>query len=160
MAKPHASIDIDASPEAVYALISDLPSMGRWSPECYRCKWLDGATAAAPGVRFKGYNRVGARRWATDGVIVTADPGRELSWDVTYYGFKVARWTYTITPREGGGCTLAESTDDRRNAMIKLVGTLFLLGTPAADRTARNADTIQVTVQRLKEAAEASARAA
>jgi hypothetical protein len=28
-----ASIEINASPDAVYALVSDLPRMGEWSPE-------------------------------------------------------------------------------------------------------------------------------
>ena len=150
---PHASIDIDATPEEVYALISDLPAMGRWSPECYRCDWQGGATAAAPGVRFKGRNRVGLRRWSTDGKVIAADPGRELTFDITYYAFPVSRWSYTITPRPGG-CTLSESTEDRRNPLMRLGGVLLFLGTPAADRTQRNQDTIEVTLARLKDAAE------
>jgi len=153
---PQASIDIDAAPEAVYALVSDLPSMGRWSPECYRCTWLDGATAAAPGVRFRGYNRIGARRWATTGKVVVAEPGRELSFDVEYFGQPVARWAYRIASRDGG-CTLTESTEDRRSAVMKLVGTAFLVGTPGADRTSRNQDTIEVTLARLKAEAEGAA---
>ena len=43
-----SSIDVAAPPELVYDLISDVTRMGEWSPECYRCEWLDGATAAAP----------------------------------------------------------------------------------------------------------------
>lgn len=151
---PQGSIDIDASPDAVYALISDLPAMGRWSPECYRCDWLDGATAPAPGVRFKGRNRIGMRRWSTDGVVVTADPGRELTFDIAYYGMPVSRWTYRLAPRDGGGTTLSESTEDRRSALVRFLGTALLLGTPGADRTRRNHDTIQVTLERLKAEAE------
>jgi uncharacterized protein YndB with AHSA1/START domain len=155
---PQASIDIDASPEAVYAMVSDLPAMGRWSPECYRCTWRGGASGAAAGARFKGYNRIGMRRWSTDGTVVTADPGRELTFDVTYYGFPVARWSYRITPREGG-CTVTESTEDRRNAVVRALGAAFLVGTAAFDRGARNQDTIQVTLERIKAEAEAAARA-
>ena len=157
---PQASIEIDASPDAVYALVSDLPAMGRWSPECYRCDWLDGATAAAPGVRFRGRNRIGVRRWSTHGVVVAAEPGRELAFDVTYMGMAVSRWSYRITPRDGGGCTLTESTEDRRGALVKFLGTALLLGTPGADRTQRNQDTIEVTLARLKKAAEGAAVAA
>ena len=40
-----ASIDIQASPEAVYDLISDLPRMGEWSPENIGGEWQDGAAA-------------------------------------------------------------------------------------------------------------------
>jgi uncharacterized protein YndB with AHSA1/START domain len=150
---PQATIEIDAPPEAVYALIADLPAMGRWSPECYRCDWQGGATTAAPGVRFKGYNRIGVRRWTTAGTVVVADPGRELTFDVQYLGLPVSRWSYRITPRDGG-CTVVESTDDRRGTVVKTLGTLLLLGTPGAKRTERNQDTMQVTLERLKRAAE------
>jgi hypothetical protein len=156
---PQASIDIDAAPQTVYELVADLPAMGRWSPECYRCDWLDGATAAAPGVRFRGRNRIGLRRWSTLGTVVVADPGRELTFDVQYMGLPVARWSYRISPRDGG-CTLTESTDDRRSWLMSLMGTALFVGTPAADRTTRNQDTIEVTLARLKEAAERNAVAA
>ena len=150
---PEASIDIDASPEAVYALVSDLPAMGRWSPECYRCDWRGGATAAAPGVRFVGRNRIGWRRWSTNGTVVAADPGRELSFDVQWYGMPVSRWTYRITPRPGG-VTLTESTEDRRGGLVRGVTKLLLAGTPGTDRTRRNEETMAVTLQRLKAEAE------
>lgn len=156
---PQASIDIDASPEAVYALVSDLPAMGRWSPECYRCDWQGGATAAAPGARFAGHNRIGIRRWSTHGVVVAAEPGRELSFDITYLGMPVSRWSYRIEPRDGG-CTLTESTEDRRGAVMKFLGAALLVGTPGADRTRRNQDTIEVTLARLKAAAEGTRVAA
>ena len=154
---PEVSIDIDASAEAVYDLVADLPAMGRWSPECYRCDWVGGATKAAPGARFTGRNRIGARKWSTNGTVVVADPGRELTFDVSSFGMPVSRWSYRITPRPGGGVTLTESTEDRRTALIRLAGSLLLIGTPGADRTRRNEDTMAVTVQRLKEAAEKAA---
>ena len=34
--------DIAASPEAVYAAISDVTRMGEWSEECVGCEWHDG----------------------------------------------------------------------------------------------------------------------
>jgi uncharacterized protein YndB with AHSA1/START domain len=33
-----ARIEIAATPEQVYRLITDITRMGEWSPECYRCK--------------------------------------------------------------------------------------------------------------------------
>ena len=47
-----AEIDIAAPPEAVWDLISDVTRMGDWSPECYRCTWLDGGTGPRAGARF------------------------------------------------------------------------------------------------------------
>ena len=37
-----ASIEINASPEAVYDLVSDLPRMGEWSPENVGGEWQGG----------------------------------------------------------------------------------------------------------------------
>lgn len=52
-----SSIDIAAPPDLAYDLITDVTRMGEWSPECYRCDWVDGVVAAIPGARFRGYNR-------------------------------------------------------------------------------------------------------
>ena len=30
-------IEVAATPETVYALVSDITQMGRWSPECREC---------------------------------------------------------------------------------------------------------------------------
>jgi uncharacterized protein YndB with AHSA1/START domain len=48
------SVEIAAPPDAVYDLIADVTRMGEWSPECVRCRWLDGAQEARPGARFRG----------------------------------------------------------------------------------------------------------
>ena len=58
-----ARIEMAAPPDVVYALVADVTRLGEWSPECYRCQWLDGVTAAVPGARFHGYNRRGGLRW-------------------------------------------------------------------------------------------------
>jgi len=58
-----ASIHIAAPPDLVYELVADVTRMGKWSPECYRCEWLDVATSASVGARFRGYNRRGNYRW-------------------------------------------------------------------------------------------------
>ena len=158
---PQASIDIEAPPEVVYALVSDLPAMGRWSPECYRCDWTGGATEAAPGARFVGHNRIGWRRWSTHGTVVAADPGRELTFDVrTVLDRPVSRWSYRMEPGAGGGTRLTESSEDRRDALVRFLGWFILAGTGLGSRTERNRDTIQVTLERLKEAAEKQATAA
>src|SRR5207245_10630958 len=70
------SIQIAAAPEDVYDLITDVTRMGEWSPECYRCTWLDGAGAAVPGARFRGHNKLGRYRWQTTAVITAAEDGR------------------------------------------------------------------------------------
>ena len=148
-----ASINVNAPAEAVYRLVADLPSMGKWSPECVRCDWLGGASEAAPGARFKGRNRRGWHRWSTTGTVVAAEPGRELSWDVTsIFGLPVARWTHSIEPA-GDGCRVIERMDDQRGAFMHLAGRV---GTGVKDRTEHNKIGMQQTLERLKAAAEAA----
>jgi len=77
-----AEVVVDASPEAVWAVLADVTRIGEWSHECRGAEWLDGAGAAAPGVRFRGRNRAGSLvRWARVCVIRTVDPPRELAWE-------------------------------------------------------------------------------
>ena len=52
-----AQIDIAAPADDVYELVADITNMGRWSPESYKTAWVDGATAAVPGAKFKGWNQ-------------------------------------------------------------------------------------------------------
>jgi hypothetical protein len=97
------SIWIAAAPQLVYDVVSDVPRMGERSPECYRCEWLDGATAAAVGARFRGYNRLGLLRWSTTSTVVTADPGREFAFTVMSRGGREeTRWRYVMEERDGG----------------------------------------------------------
>ncbi|MGO8938710.1 MAG: SRPBCC family protein [Mycobacterium sp.] len=100
----HGSIDIAAPPDLVYDLIADVTRTGEWSPECYRCEWLDGATAAAPGVRFRGYNRLGLLRWERTAVVDTADRGRVFSFATVNdrASREETRWCYTMEPSSSG----------------------------------------------------------
>jgi uncharacterized protein YndB with AHSA1/START domain len=105
-----ASIEIAAPPQAVYDLIADVTRMGEWSPECYRCEWLDGASAATPGARFRGYNRIGRFRWERTALICTAERGRKFTFetidDRTHR--HETRWQYAMEP-SGSGTVLTES---------------------------------------------------
>ena len=149
-----SEIEIDATRDVVYALVSDVTRTGEWSPECVRCRWLGGATAAVAGARYRGASRNGWRRWSTTSTIQVARPGVELVWDVTYLGRPVARWAYRLSELDGGGTLLAESVEDRRERWLQIVSPWI---TGARDRAARNADTIGTTLHRIRALAHASA---
>ena len=68
-----ASIEINASPEAVYDLVSDLPRMGEWSPENLGGEW-QGSGRGRVGDRFIGHNRTSERAWSVP-VMVTFGAG-------------------------------------------------------------------------------------
>ncbi|WP_328995713.1 SRPBCC family protein [Kribbella sp. NBC_01245] len=97
------SVAIQAEPAEVYALVSDLPRMAEWSPECSRVAWKGGATGPAPGARFVGFNRVGSARWLTQGVITEADPGRAFAFAIHFGPIPVALWEYVVTSTTEGG---------------------------------------------------------
>ena len=40
-----STLEIEASPERLYEMVSDVTRMGEWSPATRRCEWLGDATA-------------------------------------------------------------------------------------------------------------------
>src|SRR5258706_16189813 len=74
--------------------------MGEWSPECYRCVWLDGATSAYVGARFRGYNKLGRYQWATTAVIPAVEENRLFAFTVVHdkTGRDGTAWRYQLTP--------------------------------------------------------------
>jgi len=145
-----ASIDIAAPPELVYDLITDVTRMGEWSPECYRCEWLDGATAPAPGARFRGYNRRGPMRWERTAVIATAERGREFAFTTVNdrTGRDETRWHYTMEPLPSG-TVLTESFQFLWCSLTNRAAELFV------PRGRQVNEGIGDTVRRIKRAAEA-----
>ena len=112
-----ASLHIDAPPERVWRMVSDVTRMGQWSPACYRCEWLDGATGAEVGARFRGYNRRGLARWSTVCEVTASEPGREFEFKVVdgtfsigYRNRELTRWRYIFEP-DGIGTKVTESFD-------------------------------------------------
>lgn len=104
-----ASTTIDAPADVVYAVVTDVSAMGERSPECYRAEWLDGATEAVVGARFKGYNRLGPIRWSTTCRIDVAQPGVEFAFTVlSGHGREETRWRYLLEAR-GETTQLTES---------------------------------------------------
>ncbi len=147
------SIDIQAPPERLYEMVSDLARMGEWSPENQGGKWLGGATAAVEGARFKGRNRNGWRRWSTKVRIVTANPPKEVAWESKAMGMKIALWRYRFEPNGDGVTRVVESTEDVRGPVMNVVGPL---ATGVRDRVDANRSAMRATLEQLKKAAESS----
>ncbi|MBV8986823.1 MAG: SRPBCC family protein [Acidimicrobiia bacterium] len=145
------SIDIDAPPERLYDMVSDLSRMGEWSPENLGGKWLGGASGPAEGARFKARNRNGWRRWSTKVRIVTANPPKEVAWESSAFGLKVALWRYRFEPNGKGGTTVTESTEDQRGAFMNTVAPI---ATGVKDRPDANRHNMRATLEQLKKAAE------
>ncbi|MBV8387631.1 MAG: SRPBCC family protein [Acidimicrobiia bacterium] len=145
------SIDIDAPPERLYGMVSDLSRMGEWSPENLGGKWLGGASGPAEGARFKARNRNGWRRWSTKVRIVSANPPKEVAWESSAFGLKVALWRYRFEPNGKGGTTVTESTEDQRGGFMNTVAPI---ATGVKDRPDANRHNMRATLEQLKKAAE------
>ena len=150
MTSVSVSTTIAATPDAVWALVSDLTRMGEWSPESEGVEWLGGARGPALGVAFKGSNRIGSKSWTTRGRIVAAEPGHTLAFRISAAGMRVAEWRYELAATDDG-CTVTESWTDERGPIIRAIGSM---ATGVKDREAHNRTTMQATLERLKAAAE------
>ncbi len=153
--EPDVSVSrtIAASPEAVWALISDVTRMGEWSPETTGARWVGGATGPAVGARFKGSNRNGARRWSTTCKVVAAEPGRSFAFDAQVGPLVLSRWGYELAPTDDGGCTATETWHDRRDPVSKLFSPLV---SGVKDRVEHNGAGMAATLEALAAAAEAA----
>ena len=88
-----ASIEIAATPSAVYAVVSDVTRTGEWSPVCRDC-WWDEGDGPWVGARFTGRNVTPDRTWETRCEVVHAVEGVAFGWAVNG---GLVRWGYTMT---------------------------------------------------------------
>jgi hypothetical protein len=142
---------IAATPDELWARVSDIERMGDISPESTGGKWLGGATGPAVGARFKGDNRNGKKSWSTTAKVVAAEPGREFAFDVNAGPFKVARWSYRFEAADGG-CRVIETWTDQRGWVANRLGKPV---SGVADRTSHNRASMEATLARLAEISEA-----
>jgi carbon monoxide dehydrogenase subunit G len=141
--------DIDAPAERVWALVSDLPRMGDYSPEASGGRWVGGGGPSV-GAVFRGRNAKGLRRWSTRCTVVRCVPGEEFAFEVSAVGMVAAEWSYDLEST-GYGCRVTETWTDRRGALLTQLGKVV---TGVSDRSAFTAQSIEQTLARVKDRAE------
>lgn len=146
-----ATVHIDAGPEEVYRLITDLSTLTSLAEEAVAMDLRKG-DSVCKGAVFVGRNENGDKRWSTKCTVTDAEPGRVFAFDVRYSVVPIARWRYDIEAATDGGCRVTESTWDRRPGWFRKIASRT---TGVSDRAAANAQHIQLTLQRLKQRAEA-----
>jgi len=140
-------IEVAVAPATVYAAVSDMRRMARWSPECFAV-WR-----YAGGKRFVGWNRHGPFVWFTTCRVTTDRQAEEYAFDVTTFGMPVSRWGYRFTP-SGAGTLVTEYWEDRRTRGAFVLGRIFT-GRVVHDRPAVNREGMRQTLARLKAELEA-----
>ncbi|TSD48747.1 SRPBCC family protein [Rhodococcus sp. KBS0724] len=92
-----ASIDINASPQDVWAIVADLQRMGEWSPQCKKMKVIGGTVRE--GAKTVNINRKGLLVWPTTAKVVRFEPNKSVA-------FRIAEnrtiWSYNLEATETG----------------------------------------------------------
>jgi uncharacterized protein YndB with AHSA1/START domain len=143
---------MDAPPQRVWSLVSDITNTGRFSPETFDAEWVDGATGPGVGVRFRGHVRRNGKRWLvywTTCTITTCDPGREFAFQVDGPGGKpTVKWRYLFEP-SGDGTDVTESFE-----MGDAPGIALYARFAERSRTQTNLRNMRATLERVRAVAE------
>jgi len=96
---------VAAAPEQLWPLVVDQEWLADVSEELQRVEWLDGATGAGPGVRFRGHSAHRAiGEWSTVCTVTTWEPGQCVRWTVGADEPEgpAAEWGFDLAPVDGG----------------------------------------------------------
>lgn len=141
-----------ATPETVWALVSDVTRIGEYSPETFEAEWLDGATGPAMGAKFRGHvkrNGRGPIYWAQCEV-TECEPGRVFGFAVGSAAKPMNTWRYELAA-SGDGTDVTESFALPDNLPSKMYWAI------AGKRRAKtNRTGMQQTLERIKAEVESS----
>ena len=106
------SVFMDAPPEKVWALVSDVTRIGEFSPETFEAEWTRGSTGPEVGASFKGHvkrNGVGPTYWSPCQV-TRCVPNEVFEFGVGLDDKPVNTWGYRLRPADGptGGTLVTE----------------------------------------------------
>ncbi len=140
------TVRMNASPEAVWEVVSDLARMPEFSPELRRAFVI-----GRPGVgaNILGINRRKAVVWPTTSKVVRWEPGRAVAWRTRESG---STWVYELEPDGTGTTVTARRLSPRRTLATRLMGPL--IGT-ADGHDVELAAGLRTTLERIKATLEA-----
>ena len=140
------TVHMAASPDKVWALLSDVTRIGEFSPETFEAEWLGGASGPAVGAKFRGHvkrNGRGPVYWTTCKVL-TCDTNREFSFGVMMKDKVVNTWGYELAAN-GEGTDVTEFYDLAESLPMKLY---WAVAGKARGRT--NREGMRTTLERIR----------
>lgn len=105
LTEDEVGLEIKADAELLYDMVSDLPRIGEWSPECERVDWEGEVTAPVRGTTFVGHNAVGPGRrihYSRHGEVLVAERGKEFTFITDEGGRPSTLWRYRFEPTADG----------------------------------------------------------
>lgn len=145
------TVHVEAAPEAVWDLVTDVTRIGEFSPETLEGRWIGGATGPAVGAKFQGHvkrNGRGPMYWTTCRV-VTCEPQRDFAFVVEVPGMSaVNTWRYQLA-ESGSGTDVTESFELTPSLFVRVYWTLA-----GSMRSKTNVRGMTETLNRIKAAAE------
>ena len=147
------TVHMNASPDQVWDLVSDVTRIGAYSPETFEAEWLEGATGPAVGAKFRGHvkrNGKGPIYWSNC-VVTSCVPGTEFGYDVVQGGKAMNTWAYRIAPADGGS-DVTESFRLADTLPLKIYWTLF-----GWTRGKTNRNGMRTTLEAIKDELERTA---
>jgi uncharacterized protein YndB with AHSA1/START domain len=149
MAAPllQAQIDIEAPVGKVWALVSDLSLMPRWSPQCRLMKAFG---PVRQGTKTINVNRRNRMFWPTTSVITEVIPEKKIAFRVH---INRTIWSYELEPTETGTrLTESRHAENGTTAVSNMSINALMGGVPSFEREL--VDGMNATLSRIKAAAE------
>lgn len=147
------SLDINADANTLYDMVSDLPRIGEWSPECESVTWEGDVTTPIVGTTGTGQNAVGPGRrirYKRHVEVLTADRGKAFSFITDEGGKPSTAWHYTFESLGDGRTRVTEGYEVR---WIPLWARILDVPTNRHKELLKG---MRTTLESLKKSAEAS----
>lgn len=144
------SIEVAAEPAKVWALVSDLPRMAKWSPQVVKTFVRGGEVKL--GAHAVNINRRGLLVWPTRSKVVRFEPPTEFAFRIKD---NTTIWSFTLEPTETG--TRVVQRREAPNGVTDLSARLtnmFMGGVPSFEAELREG--MRQTLRRLKADAESA----
>jgi len=145
------SIHIDAAPEKVWDLVSDVTRIGEFSPETFEARWTRGSTGPEVGASFKGHvkrNGVGPTYWSPCQVTACV-PNEVFEFAVGTDDITINNWGYRLEA-DGSGTKVTEYFRLEPSLPVRVYWTLL-----GRLRGRTNERGMRTTLERMKAVLEA-----
>ncbi len=115
-----ATIQIQAPPTAVWAVLTDLDRYQEWNP---LFREASGEVQAGLRIRLRTVHPANGRMMTVKPKIIAAEPGRELRWAASLPGIMSGEHSFVLSPADAG--TRLVQSESYRGLLVSFSGKTF-----------------------------------